>query len=381
MIDKRMTTVKMIDKRMTTVIGTTAVGPNAGSANKLTLGLLLSWGIRKTRETGRRKEFITRTMAIKAMMFVMLFATVFCLVESASRWGEIGGYAVGDCDESYSPPPPPPVQRQTPPENPKTKEIRTERIHTKEIHHACCCDKKSSDSSNSHHLKSDFQSSNQKPNPSSGIQNPVSSSGHQKPDPPAGNPDSQSGHQKLDSSTTCACKVGSCSSGNEEQGSSSGHEKSGYGVLNVVLSVCVSVLVTYAVSKLTEQDSVLLVQVEKTGKYIGAGWEKCFDEAYWELRKKVNPFVCANYSRDKELATQNTYLVVSILVAASGIHRLPAINSYSDLDRAAINSYSDLDRVLCYLTSIYSRDIKAVKMLWATRHSIEDFPKLRRLRS
>ncbi|KAH7852940.1 hypothetical protein Vadar_031233 [Vaccinium darrowii] len=74
-------------------------------------------------------------------------------------------------------------------------------------------------------------------------------------------------------------------------------------------------------------------RVEKTGKYIGAGWEKCFDEAYSELWKKVNPSVCANDSGDKESATHNTYLVVSILVAASGIHKLPAINSYSDLDK------------------------------------------------
>uniref|UniRef100_A0A2N9FTQ7 Uncharacterized protein n=1 Tax=Fagus sylvatica TaxID=28930 RepID=A0A2N9FTQ7_FAGSY len=103
--------------------------------------------------------------------------------------------------------------------------------------------------------------------------------------------------------------------------------------------------------------------VNKIWRFDG-GWEKCFDQTYHLEQEKVNACVPVY---DSGLG-DNKYVIVTILIAASGVHNLPAVNDYSDL-------VSALDS----LTSINYKCIEAVKVLWTNRDDIRDLTSLRTL--
>jgi len=99
-----------------------------------------------------------------------------------------------------------------------------------------------------------------------------------------------------------------------------------------------------------------------------------FDE---ETLVNVNSIKRNKAGSQRSSGFSNEYIVITILVAAEGIHKLPAINSSNDLKTA-----------LQKLGSIPSRKILAVEVLWtpqnendtlSERELLEDYPLLRPL--
>ncbi|KAF3323192.1 hypothetical protein FCM35_KLT11923 [Carex littledalei] len=115
------------------------------------------------------------------------------------------------------------------------------------------------------------------------------------------------------------------------------------------------------------------------------GGEKRFNQLSIEERGKFDEETLVNVNnikRHKSLSQRsssfsNEYIVITILVAAEGVHKLPVINSSSDLKVA-----------LQKLGSIPSSKIMAVEVLWtpqnesdtlSERELLEDYPLLRPL--
>ncbi|KAJ3672956.1 hypothetical protein LUZ60_006330 [Juncus effusus] len=115
------------------------------------------------------------------------------------------------------------------------------------------------------------------------------------------------------------------------------------------------------------------------------GGEKRFNQLSIEERGKFDEETLVNVNnikRHKSMSQRssgfsNEYIVITILVAAEGVHKLPAINSSSDLKTA-----------LQKLGSIPSSKIMAVEVLWtpqnetdtlSERELLEDYPLLRPL--
>ncbi|KAH7852041.1 hypothetical protein Vadar_019806 [Vaccinium darrowii] len=99
-------------------------------------------------------------------------------------------------------------------------------------------------------------------------------------------------------------------------------------------------------------------------------WKKSFDLMYKEELKKLHAHVHANgcgegLRGNRATCRNHRYVIVTILVAANGSYELPAINCYSDFERA-----------LHSLTSILDSRIRAVKVLWTSRDDMEDFDSL-----
>ncbi|KAF8388060.1 hypothetical protein HHK36_026726 [Tetracentron sinense] len=113
--------------------------------------------------------------------------------------------------------------------------------------------------------------------------------------------------------------------------------------------------------------------------------EKRFNQLSIEERGKFDEETLVNVNNIKKQSTRsqrsngfsNEYIVITILVAAEGVHKLPAINSSADLKDA-----------LQKLGSIPSRKTMAVEVLWtpqnendtlSERELLEDYPLLRPL--
>ncbi|KAE8684170.1 zeta-carotene desaturase [Hibiscus syriacus] len=113
--------------------------------------------------------------------------------------------------------------------------------------------------------------------------------------------------------------------------------------------------------------------------------EKRFNQLSIEERGKFDEETLVNVNNIKRQSTSslkasgfsNEYIVITILVAAEGVHKLPAINGSGDLKEA-----------LQKLASIPSSKIMAVEVLWtpqneddtlSERELLEDYPLLRPL--
>ncbi|KAA3472211.1 Myelin-associated oligodendrocyte basic protein isoform 1 [Gossypium australe] len=113
--------------------------------------------------------------------------------------------------------------------------------------------------------------------------------------------------------------------------------------------------------------------------------EKCFNQLSIEERGKFDEETLVNVSNIRRLSTtfqkasgfNNEYIVITILVAAEGVHKLPLINGSGDLAVA-----------LQKLASIPTSKILAVEVLWtpqdendtlSEREFLEDYPLLRPL--
>lgn len=113
--------------------------------------------------------------------------------------------------------------------------------------------------------------------------------------------------------------------------------------------------------------------------------EKRFNQLSIEERGKFNEETLVNVNNIKRQSTKsmrstgfsNEYIVITILVAAEGVHKLPAINNSLDLKEA-----------LQKLAAIPSSKIMAVEVLWTPqnendtlteRELLEDYPLLKPL--
>ncbi|XP_022742374.1 uncharacterized protein LOC111293728 [Durio zibethinus] len=113
--------------------------------------------------------------------------------------------------------------------------------------------------------------------------------------------------------------------------------------------------------------------------------EKCFNQLSIEERGKFDEETLVNVNNIKRQSTtsqkasgfSNEYIVITILVAAKGVHKLPPINGSGDLKEA-----------LQKLASISTSKILAVEVLWtpqnendtlSERELLEDYPLLRPL--
>eukprot|EP00268_Persea_americana_P011197 TRINITY_DN146_c0_g1_i1.p1 TRINITY_DN146_c0_g1~~TRINITY_DN146_c0_g1_i1.p1 ORF type:complete len:118 (-),score=28.44 TRINITY_DN146_c0_g1_i1:245-598(-) len=113
--------------------------------------------------------------------------------------------------------------------------------------------------------------------------------------------------------------------------------------------------------------------------------EKRFNKLSIEERGKFDEETLVNVNNIKKQSTSsqrskgfsNEYIVITVLVAAEGVHKLPVINGSADLKEA-----------LQKLGSIPSRKTLAVEVLWtpqnendtlSERELLEDYPLLRPL--
>ncbi|PRQ41921.1 hypothetical protein RchiOBHm_Chr3g0452001 [Rosa chinensis] len=113
--------------------------------------------------------------------------------------------------------------------------------------------------------------------------------------------------------------------------------------------------------------------------------EKCFNKISIEERAKFDEETLVNVNNQKRKSStskaddgfQNEYIVVTLLVAIEGRHKLPTINGSADLKEA-----------LKSLGSIPSKNILAAEVLWTPQEEndtlseeelIEDYPLLKRL--
>ncbi|XP_073103980.1 FLUCTUATING-LIGHT-ACCLIMATION protein 1, chloroplastic isoform X2 [Elaeis guineensis] len=133
----------------------------------------------------------------------------------------------------------------------------------------------------------------------------------------------------------------------------------------------------------TQKTSVLKLQVDV--KRTIEGGEKRFNKLSIEERGKFDEETLVNVNNIKRRKTtsqrskgfSNEYIVITILVAAEGVYKLPVINGSADLKEA-----------LQKLASIPSRKTLAVEVLWtpqnendalSERELLEDYPLLRPL--
>ncbi|CAN1285424.1 hypothetical protein LINPERPRIM_LOCUS18990 [Linum perenne] len=87
--------------------------------------------------------------------------------------------------------------------------------------------------------------------------------------------------------------------------------------------------------------------------------EKRFNQLSIEERGKFDEETLVNSSKSQRAASgfSNEYIVITILVAAEGVHKLPTINSVADLKEA-----------LQKLGSIPSSSTLAVEVLWTPQN-------------